>query len=111
MEKEGVEFELTAAQQHRSMNVSIVAAVLSVIAAWSFGGNVLTLVCLKLGASEMFLGLLSFAAVAPFACGIFTMSAIERVGKRKILTIWHSIAIIFLVPFLLLPIMVEHFFK
>ena len=63
MENEAAKFELTAAQQHRSMNVAIVAASVSVIAAWCFGGNVLTLVCLKLGAGEMFLGFLSFAAV------------------------------------------------
>ena len=85
----------------------ILAASSFVVAASCLAGNVLTLVSLKLGAQELFLGVLSFLAFAPGFCSVFTMSAIERIGKRRVLLLWHSVAVIFVVPFLLLPILAQ----
>jgi MFS family permease len=98
-------FELTDTQRHRSMNFAILIASCTAVAESASAGNILTLVSLKLGAQELFIGALSFFALAPSLFGVFTMAAIERMGKRRVLVLWHSIASIFFIPFLLLPVL------
>lgn len=70
-------------------------------------GNVLTLAALKLGATEMFLGLLSFAMLGTRAFGIFTMSAVEKHGKRRVLIFWKAISALCVIPFIFLPLLVN----
>ena len=82
-------------------------AVHTLIGAICIGGNVLTLVALKLGATEVFLGMLSFAMFGPWAFGIFTMSAIEKHGKRKILIFWLVVSTLFIIPLFFLPFLVN----
>ncbi|MFH1616777.1 MAG: MFS transporter [Planctomycetota bacterium] len=109
MPKSFNQFELTEDQRLRTMHFAMITTSCTVIAGWCVGGNVLTLICLKLGAGELFLGFLAFAAIIPFFCMAFSMSSVERVGKVRVLVSWYSIATVFLIPFLLLPILVEHF--
>jgi MFS family permease len=90
-----------------SENRTAVRTIHALIGAICIGGNVLTLVALKLGATEMFLGILIFAILAPWAFRIFTMSAIEKHGKRKILIFWKTISTLCIIPFLLLPFLVN----
>lgn len=72
------------------------------------GGNVLTLAALKLGATEVFLGLLSFAMLGTWAFRIFTMSAVEKYGKRKVLIFWKTISTLCIIPFIFLPFLVNY---
>ena len=62
---------LTDAQRHRSMKYSMISALASVIGFAAFSGNVLTLVAVRLGAKEFFLGLLHFAVMAPMFLALF----------------------------------------
>ncbi|MBN2456972.1 MAG: MFS transporter [Sedimentisphaerales bacterium] len=95
-------------QPRRSMNCSIVTAITTVIGEVCLGGHILVLIALKFGAGSSFLGLLSFAALAPLSCLVFTMKAVERIGKRKILIQWYSVAILFVLPFMFLPVLGRH---
>jgi len=108
MTNERGEFELTAQQQRRSMNFALLTTSATIVGAGCIAGNVLNLLCLKLGAGELFLGALSFATAAPMVCRVLTMSAVEKIGKRRVLLLWHSVAIVFVIPFLFLPVLVEH---
>jgi len=55
----------------------------------------------------MFLGIFNFVSVAPFILCLFTMSAIEKQGKIKILFLWRSLSAVFAIPFLFLPFAAE----
>ncbi len=98
------------------MNFAIIGAVHAIIGATCFGGqtlavggNVLVLAALKLGASEMFLGLLSSAMLSTWVFRIFTMSAVEKYGKRRILIFWKMLSTLCIVPLFFLPAIVERF--
>ena len=68
---------------------------------------VLTLVSLKLGASEIYLGVLSFALFGMWGCRMFTLTAVEKHGKRKVMIFWMTISVLFIIPLLLLPFLVN----
>lgn len=70
------------------------------------GEKVLTLASLKLGASEFYIGLLSFVLVSTWFCRVFTMSALEKYGKRRVLIFWKSISAVCVLPFIALPFVV-----
>ncbi len=59
---------------------------------------------MKLGAGDVFLGVLSCAVTAPFLCSVFSMSAIERKGKRRVLLPWLLVSTSCVLLFLPLPI-------
>ena len=107
---------MSSRERRRSMNFAIIGAVHAIIGATCFGGrtlavggNVLVLVALKLGASEMFLGLLSSAMLSTWVFRIFTMSAVEKYGKRKIIIFWKMLSTLCIVPLFFLPAIVERF--
>ena len=91
------------------MNCARIGAVNALIGANCLGLSVLTLVSLKLGAGEFFLGILSFAIFGTWTLRIFTMSAVEKYGKRKVIIFWKTVSVAFIVPFILLPFLVSHF--
>ena len=93
--------------RRRSMSFAYMSASSNIIGATICTGNILTLISLKLGAQEIFLGLLSFATFAPYLFGVLSMSAVERIGKRKVLLIWKSVAVLLAIPFLFLPMFVR----
>ena len=95
--------ELTAQQQKRTRNLAIITSVLMVTSMACLGGNVLTLAAIKLGAQERFIGLLSFAVSIPILASAITISMMERIGKRKLLLIWHCAALIFVAPIVFVP--------
>ena len=101
--------ELSDESRKRSMNCAIVSSVSAVIGAGCLVGSMLNLLAIKLGANELFLGILSFATLAPFVSSLFTMSAIERLGKRKVLFGWLLGSAFFAIPFLLLPLFLNFF--
>ena len=80
--------EITDYQRRRSMVCACISAIAAVIGASCIVGNVLNLVAIKLGAGEIMLGLLAFAHTAPFIIGVFSLSAVEKLGKRKVLIGW-----------------------
>jgi MFS family permease len=94
---------LSKAQRRRSITFAIFGAASSVTGGCFVGGNVLNLAVLKLGATEVYLGLLSFVTMGSWCFRVFTMSAIERVGKRKVMLFWYGLVLVFLVPFVLVP--------
>lgn len=91
-------------KQRRTMNLAILTAVMMVVSVICLGGNVLTLAVIKLGAEERFIGFINFAFSIPFLLSIFTISTMERIGKRNLLLIGNSIAIFFILPILFIPI-------
>lgn len=85
------------------MTFAIVGAVHALVGYTCLGEKVLSLVALKLGAEELFLGALSFVMVGTWAFRVFMMNAIERYGKRRVLLFWKSISVLCIVPFLFIP--------
>jgi len=71
------------------------------------GGNVLNLAVLKLGASEVYLGVLSFVTMGSWCFRVFTMSAIERIGKRRVMLFWYWVVLLFILPFVFIPFLAE----
>ena len=96
-------FQITPKNRRRSINCAVAAAVVSVLGGTFISPSVMTLVALKLGAEEMYVGLLSFAALAPQVFGVFTMPVIEYRGKKPVVLFWYSVSLIFMLPLLLLP--------
>lgn len=96
------------ADRQRSMRCVIISSVTAVIAMMCMGGSVLNLVAIKLGAGEIMLGLLAFAQLGPSLARVFTMSAIERVGKRKIILRWFFVSVVFALPLLALPYLADN---
>lgn len=99
--------QLTDAQRQRSMKFAMISALANIIGFAAFSGNVLTLVAVKLGAREFFLGLLHFAVMAPMFLGLFTISVVERRGKLHVMRRWWSVQIVFILPILFLPFLVS----
>ena len=101
--------ELSDESRKRSMNCAILSSISAIIGAGCLTGGMLNLLAIKLGAGELFLGILSFATLVPFIGSLFTMSAIERLGKRKVLFGGLFTAAFIAIPFLLLPLFLNVF--
>lgn len=74
------------------MRCILVSSIAMVVGMNCLGGNLLTLVALKLGAGEFLLGLLPFVAFAPQVCSLLTLSSMERIGKRRLMLRWWSVS-------------------
>ncbi len=94
---------MTREGRRRNMTLAIIVAIGTVVSGTFGAGNVLSLAAIKVGADNMFLGVLSFVSIAPFVLSLLTMSTIEKTGKIKILWVWYSVAAIFTALFLLFP--------
>ena len=79
---------MTPRQRRRSMFYAKIGAIHAVIGLVCLGGGVLTLAALKLGAGEVYLGLLNFVIFGALAFRFLTMSAVEKQGKRKVMFLW-----------------------
>jgi len=91
-------------ERRRSMSMAIILSIGSIVSMTCGAGNVLSLAAIKLGASEFYLGLFTFVSVAPFILSLFTMSTIETAGKIKVLLTWYSLAAVFTIPLLFMPL-------
>jgi len=98
---------LSKTQRRRSITFAIFGAMSSVTGGCCVGGNVLNLAVLKLGASEVYLGVLSFVTMGSWCFRVFTMSAIERVGKRRVMLFWYGLVLLFLLPFVFIPFLAK----
>lgn len=97
---------MTSKQRRRSMNLAFIGAIFTLVGISCVGGGVITLVALKLGAGEIYLGVLSFIQVAAWSFRAFTLSAVERHGKRKVMILWKTASIVFIIPLMFLPFLV-----
>ena len=87
----------------RSMRYATIAAITGILGMSCIDGPMLTLVAIKLGADEMFIGAVNFLIWGCVVFSIFSMTAMERFGKKKVLVFGHGLATIFIVPLLFLP--------
>jgi len=99
--------KLSRHERRHSMFIAIVVSVASIVALTCGAGNVLSLAAIKLGATEVYLGIFNFVSIAPFVLALFTMSTIETSGKIRILFLGYSLAAVFTIPFLFLPLTVR----
>ena len=96
---------MTKADRRRSMKYVYVVSIFSVIGLTGIAPGVMSLLALKLGAGEFYLGLLSLATLVPMALSFFTLSSVERHGKRHVLLRWNLISTIFMAGFVLIPLL------
>ncbi len=85
------------------MVLAITASVGSILASNFTAGNILSLVVLKLGAQAGFLGILSFASLAPGFFCLFTLSLVDKMAKKRLLFPGYFLSAVFAVPLLFLP--------
>lgn len=95
--------KLTKVQVRRSMRYATIAAITGILGMSCIDGPMLTLVAIKLGGGEMFIGAVNFLVWGCVVFSIFSISAMERFGKKKVLVVGHGLATIFILPLLLLP--------
>lgn len=100
---------ITSGQRRRSLSFIIAASVFWLIAAQCLSTNVMTLFALKLGATEIFIGVLNFVFFAALFCQIFALSAVERHGKKYVIFLWQLIAVIISSAFIFLPMLTNKF--
>ncbi len=96
------------ARQRRSKYWAIVSSIAAVVASGCLAENMLNLVALKLGATDFMLGLLSLFMFLPFTFSVFTLSSMERIGKRRLMMRWWWPMAGFSALYLLLPVLAEH---
>jgi len=96
--------KLTVSDRHDFRRLAYLIACLGVSAVTIISGNVINLLALKIGAKDVFLGFLNFAMLVPVVFGVLTMTAIERIGKIKILVFWHKVLILIVLCYLFLPL-------
>ena len=99
---------LTKHQMRQSMTYTIVAATAFLVGYSCLDGSVLTLVAIKLGAEELFIGILSCAVSLSLIFSIFTINIVEKYGKKKVLITGFSAAALFIIPLFSLPWVVGH---
>ena len=78
----------------------IVAAVLSIVVSTPLMGNVLTLLCRKLGANPFTIGALVLVANLAVVAHLLGTPLTERLGKHVLLTRAYAVASIFVLPLL-----------
>ena len=81
--------KLTKPQIRRSMRYATIAAVTGILGMSCIDGPMLTLVALKLGGEEMFVGAVNFLIWGCVVFSVFSMTAMERFGKKKTLMVGH----------------------
>ena len=96
-------------QRRRSLTFLIATTVFWLVAAHCLSTNVLTLFALKLGATEIFIGLLNFIFFAGLFCQVFSLSAVEKHGKKYVLFLWQLVAVIISSAFIFLPMVTNKF--
>ena len=62
-----------------------------------------TMVALKMNASALFVGVLYATHLGSFALQLLTIHQVQRLGNRIVIILWHSIAVIAVLPTLFLP--------
>lgn len=87
------------------MKYAIAGSMFAVMAAIFVGDRVVNLFAIKLGAEEFYLGVLNFCFWIPWMFRMVTMSAIERIGKRKVLLAAGTCCVIAGLGFLPLPLL------
>jgi MFS family permease len=93
----------TKEQRKRTIKLAISSTIISTIAGTCIGNNIITLLAVDLGAGPVFVGFLTFAGAFPVVFRAFTMSTMERVGKKRLLVYWTTIGTIFILPMLAVP--------
>lgn len=94
---------MTKKDRRRNMVLVFWVGSLAIFSATIIAPNVLSLLALKLGAGEVWLGLIQTVTLAPVIFSFLAMSAVERYGKRRILLFCHTAAMLCAIPFLWLP--------
>ncbi len=91
------------------MTCAVIASMAFLVGLSCLDGSVLTLLAIKLGAQEFFIGLINFVLPAALIFSLLTISAMEKFGKKKILIIGFAFAAFFIVPLFSLPYINHHF--
>lgn len=94
---------MSSQDRRRSMKYIYICAVMGVSGGAMISPRVMGLAVLKLGGGDFFLGLLNFACMFTNIFGLFTMSAIEYYGKRRVLLAGYGVSTILLASLLLVP--------
>jgi len=91
------------------MACAIIASMAFLVGLSCLDGSVLTLLAIKLGAQEFFIGLINSVLSAALIFSLLTISAMEKFGKKKVLIIGFAFAAFFILPLFSLPYINHHF--
>ena len=100
---------LSKHQIRKSMTCAIVASMAALVGMSCLDSSVLTLLAIKLGGQELFIGWINFVPPAALVFSLLTINAMEKFGKKKVLITGYTFAIFFIAPLFLLPYIDGHF--
>lgn len=75
-------------QRRKSMRCVFLVSIIGIAGATLISQQIMVLLAIKAGAGEIFIGLLSFAGLAPFALCLLTLPQLESRGKKFLLMRW-----------------------
>jgi MFS family permease len=92
--------EITEEQQRWGFRFIVLSAMISVIGATTFAGDILTMVALNLGGEEGYVGFLRFLVLTASVAQILVVRLAQRVSKKKFLLTVFTINILITAPIL-----------
>lgn len=109
MKKNHPNQRMAAADRRRSMRYVYAVSIFTIIGVTGIAPGIMSLTALKLGADEFYLGLLSLATLLPMAFSFFTLTTVERRGKRHVLFFWNCVSTFFTIGFVMIPMLTNTF--
>ena len=94
---------MTRPDRRRSISCIFILAMLGVVANILLSPTVISLLAIKLGAGEVYLGFISFVALMPFIFSLRMLPIMEFQGKRRILLRWSIMSCLMTLPWLIIP--------
>ena len=91
------------------MVCAVIVAMAFLVGLSCLDGTVLTLLAIKLGAQEFFIGLINSVIPISLLFSLLAISAMEKFGKKKVLVIGLAFAAFFIVPLFSLPYINQNF--
>ncbi|MBI9018119.1 MAG: MFS transporter [Phycisphaerae bacterium] len=94
---------LTAVQRRHSIRYLLSCVAVGFVGSVCISSTVISLLALKLGAGEMFLGWMTFLWLAPQVFGMITLPHIEYKGKKRVLFFWYAMCAVLAMGFMAIP--------
>lgn len=98
-----IDYKMTKEDRRKSMRCVFMVSMVGVGGSLLISPQVMVLLAIKAGAGEIFLGLLSFASLAPFALSLLALPYLEIHGKKFLIMRWGTVGMLLIIPLIFLP--------
>ncbi len=101
-------YHMLKSDRRISMKYVYLSAFTGVAGTSCIAQGTMSLAAIKLGAGDVFLGLLAFASLAPLIVGLLTVPVIEYRGKKHVMVFWGTITALLGIAHILTPTLVNY---